>query len=271
MKLSAVYIKNVRSVKDAGIEDIDNFNVLIGKANSGKSNILSGIHAFFQILSNGYLVSSNPMIGNLSEFTQRDATHPISISAQFTPSHDEIISILKQMRDERPEISTALEALPPDLSLYIRMSILSPPKAYSFIEEVALTSLSDKTRTWSLLQIGLPSAEELHGNYRDYQATQRDHESLTRLLTRVDADDWRRLRRDEPPYLYRAVLDSAGVSPDTITTLRPIVAASESFVGFQTAIRKKIGKLEDARRVISERRLTAPVKTFRRRSDSSIH
>jgi hypothetical protein len=43
MKLSAVYIKNVRSVKDAGIEDIDNFNVVIGKVNSGKSNILSGM------------------------------------------------------------------------------------------------------------------------------------------------------------------------------------------------------------------------------------
>jgi len=42
-----MYIQNFRSVRNAVIEDIDNLNVLIGKNNSGKSNILSGIHAFF--------------------------------------------------------------------------------------------------------------------------------------------------------------------------------------------------------------------------------
>jgi hypothetical protein len=88
MKLSAIHIQNFRSVKNARIEDIGNFNVLIAKNNSGKSNILSATHAFFQILSNGSLVSSQPVIGNLSDFTQRLPTNTISLSAHFIPDLD---------------------------------------------------------------------------------------------------------------------------------------------------------------------------------------
>ncbi|HWZ66824.1 MAG TPA: AAA family ATPase [Stellaceae bacterium] len=112
MKLSAVHIQNFRSVKDAIVEDIDDFNVFIGKNNSGKSNLLSAIHAFFRILSNGSLVSSQPVIGKLSDFTEKVSSHPISITARFVLSREETIKILTMMREERPQIATALEALP---------------------------------------------------------------------------------------------------------------------------------------------------------------
>lgn len=94
MKFVAVDIRNFRSVKDGGIKNIDNFNVFIGKNNSGKSNLLSAIHAFFQILSNDSLESSNPVIGNtLPDFTQKNTTDPISIAARFGPSRDEMIKM----------------------------------------------------------------------------------------------------------------------------------------------------------------------------------
>jgi putative ATP-dependent endonuclease of the OLD family len=266
MKLSAIYIRNFRSVKDARIEDIDNFNVLIGKNNSGKSNLLAAIHAFFQILSNGSLVSSQPVIGNLSDFTQRDSSVPISLCARFVLSRDETINILKMMRDERPQIGTALESLPQALSLSVRISILPPPQRYSFVQEIALASLSGEPRNWLLLQIDSASAEEIHRNSRDDQEAQRMRESFTRVLNRFDDDDWRRLRQSTErgePFMYRALLDAAASpSPDTIASIRRMIEGSQSFAEFQTAAREKIGSLDEERRVIGERRLNVPVKTF---------
>ena len=127
MKLTAIYIQNFRSVKDATIEDINDFNVLIGKNNSGKSNVLSEIHGLFKILSNGSLVSSESGIGNISDFTEKTAKGPISISARFILNRDETKGIIKHIREERPQIGTALEALPQDLLLFVRLCILPPP------------------------------------------------------------------------------------------------------------------------------------------------
>jgi hypothetical protein len=45
-------------------------------------------------------------------------TEPISISARFAPSRDEIGKIRKLIQEELPEIGTALEVLPLDLFLY---------------------------------------------------------------------------------------------------------------------------------------------------------
>jgi AAA ATPase domain len=177
MKLSAVHIQNFRSVKDAIVEDIDDFNVFIGKNNSGKSNLLSAIHAFFRILSNGSLVSSQPVIGKLSDFTEKVSSHPISITARFVLSREETIKILTMMREERPQIATALEALPEDLSLSIRISILPPPQAYSFVEEITLASFSEETRNWLLLKVDLASAEELYRNDQEDQGAQRMRET----------------------------------------------------------------------------------------------
>jgi hypothetical protein len=264
VKLSSVEVENFRIVQNVRVDDIDNFNVLIGKNNSGKSNILSAIHAFFQIISNDSLVSSNPTIGNTSDFTQRNTTFPISITTTFTLTDDETVHVLKLMRDERPEIGTALESLPQTLSLSVTMSILPPPKAFSFIEQISLVSLSGETRNWSLLQIGPASADELHGNYRDHQGTQREQENLGRVLDRFDSDDWARARRaGVEGYPFRALLDLPGAgTADTIASIRQMVSASESFAEFQTAVREKVSKLEASRREIAERRLKSDVRTF---------
>jgi putative ATP-dependent endonuclease of the OLD family len=267
MKLTAIHIQNFRSVKDTSINDIDDFNVLIGKNNSGKSNLLVAINAFFKILSNGSLVSSQPGVGNLSDFTDNDSSNPISIAACFILSHDEITTLLRMMRDERPQIATALEALPHDhLSLFVRISIVPPPQSYSFVQNIALDDLTDESRNWVLLNVDPPSAEEMYKNYQEDRAVQRVREGFERLTARFDEDDWRRLRQGpdrNEPYLYRAMFDAAGpVSPEVIPIVRRLIEEAQSFEEFQTTLRDKIGTFDEDRRAIGGRRLATPIKTF---------
>ena len=170
--------------------------------------------------------------------------------------------MLGKIREERPEIRTALDAIPHELALYVRMSILPPPRPYSFVQELSLSTFSENPQTWSLLQVGPESAAEIHKNYRDSQVAQREQESLTRLLGRFDIDDWRRARRENEPYMLRAIMDASGVSAEIIASVRAMLEASESFAEFQTALRTRLGKLEEETRLIAEKRLTAPVQTF---------
>lgn len=47
MRLESFAIKNYRSIAEVNVEPCGDFNVLIGRNNSGKSNILASIEAFF--------------------------------------------------------------------------------------------------------------------------------------------------------------------------------------------------------------------------------
>jgi len=47
MRIRKIHIKNFRSLRDVALEDIEDFNILIGKNNSGKSNVLESLALFF--------------------------------------------------------------------------------------------------------------------------------------------------------------------------------------------------------------------------------
>lgn len=80
MKLEAIKISKFRSVLQEIVTSCGDFNVLIGKNNSGKSNILSALHTFFTCIANGEIVNLNPPIGSEIHFYERDISSPIIIS-----------------------------------------------------------------------------------------------------------------------------------------------------------------------------------------------
>ena len=55
MKITDVIIKNFRSIEHAKLDDCGDINILIGKNNAGKSNILLAISTFFEFMKQGKL------------------------------------------------------------------------------------------------------------------------------------------------------------------------------------------------------------------------
>ena len=89
MRVEAVRIKNFRSVSSGELEACGGFNVLIGKNNSGKSNILSAIDAFFLALGDGDIICLNPIVENELAFYNRDSTVPAEITMTLSLDNDE--------------------------------------------------------------------------------------------------------------------------------------------------------------------------------------
>ncbi|MFJ2291889.1 AAA family ATPase [Streptomyces sp. NPDC087894] len=68
MHLQTLHVNGFRSVADATLEECGELNVLIGKNNSGKSNILTAIKFFFDFFKgNGNVASTSPDVSRRGE------------------------------------------------------------------------------------------------------------------------------------------------------------------------------------------------------------
>src|SRR5215213_9829772 len=84
VKLEAVRIVRFRSIEYQELQDCGQFNVFIGKNNSGKSNILSAIDAFFHSVPAGEIIGWNSPIGNPTDFFGSRADQPIELTVVFS-------------------------------------------------------------------------------------------------------------------------------------------------------------------------------------------
>jgi predicted ATPase len=84
MRLEAISIRRYRSIEDCDITNIGDFNVLIGKNNSGKSNILMALNAFFASIQKGNIVTIESSIGKEIDFFARKTSSPIEVTLTVT-------------------------------------------------------------------------------------------------------------------------------------------------------------------------------------------
>lgn len=111
MKLEAVNIKNFRSIQEVTLEECGSFNVIVGKNNAGKSNILRAINIFFESLKRGKILVLNPNIGKSTDFHQQLVGTPIEINMSFQLSLHERNSLFER------DLEDIYEALYPGASL----------------------------------------------------------------------------------------------------------------------------------------------------------
>jgi len=83
MKILSVYVRHFRSVESTELLRCGGLNVLIGKNNAGKSNLLSAIEHVLNHLKRGAVSAPWAVRRPVEEFTDRDRTSPIQFGIQF--------------------------------------------------------------------------------------------------------------------------------------------------------------------------------------------
>jgi predicted ATP-dependent endonuclease of OLD family len=129
MKLEAVNIKNFRSIQEVTLEECGGFNVIVGKNNAGKSNILRVINIFFESLKNGEILVFDLSIGKPIDFHQQLIETPIEITMFFQLSLHESNSLIEKDFQNiydifYPEISLN------DLDLELSIAVLFEVQTY---------------------------------------------------------------------------------------------------------------------------------------------
>ncbi len=258
MKLQAVRITNFRSVEDVSLWGCRQFNVLIGKNNSGKSNLLTGIDFFFEVIQGGALFKLEPRIGRPIDFFGNDASKFLSIKLRFNLTSDEQKELAHQIITEKPQIREAVDRLDPTLALAICVQVVPHPRRFAYVKEVTLEGPdgSSTSPPITLCHIGADAAVELSEIVTEARRTQSNVDALERVLRYFDQDDWqmakggateappgtarRRVGAVDTDFVFRRYLESP--SPDLVAMLTKTVRDSDSFGAFTTGVRSYIAE-----------------------------
>jgi len=209
MKLENAIIKRFRSIEDAELANCGEFNVLIGKNNSGKSSALSAINAFFKCIKNGEVLTLSPNIGKEIDFFNKKTQLPIEINLIFSLELDERDALIRDIVAESPQMKNAVDGINPSLHLSVALVVMPPPFTFSYIQKMSLGGIPgsgaerfncEKT----ILNIDERSALELYEN----SLRSKELDEISGKLSSLDLDDLRRYLRPEiherPPIEYLA-------------------------------------------------------------------
>src|SRR5260370_12265937 len=172
MKLESVSITRYRSAYDVQLPYVGDFNVFIGKNNSGKSTLLRAIKSFFACLKRGNVTALDAPIGRESiDFSYRKATEPMEIAATFSMQLAERDALIRDIASEAPQLKNAVDGLDPSLWLEVSIKINPPPDRFAYTQKLTLVPPSRTTSNQAPERVLFPanaiSARELAHKFRD--------------------------------------------------------------------------------------------------------
>lgn len=222
MKLDRINIQGFRSIESVTLDDCGGFNVVIGKNNAGKSNILLAINAFFACLQGGAPVLIAPPHARAFDHHAGNTDKPIQLTFDFQLTLAERDALIQDIITEAPRVKNAVEGIDPNLRLTITIIITPLPNSFAYVERMVLHKYDDQDTTdgasaYVILEISDAAARELadkaklallrvqEANYIDEMA-----DSIMRIepeawsRAKIEFSDRRRLRyaftgRSVPP------------------------------------------------------------------------
>ena len=225
MKLDRVRVRGYRSAQDVELNGLGNFNVLIGKNNSGKSTVLFAIHAFYRCVGGGNVVSTNPPLGKVIDFTKDLNEVPIRITLTFSLQLAERDALVRDIATEAPQLKNATDGIDPSLQLEVTVTIPRSARRFSYVEEMSLINAASADRK-TLLKVGAQATEELVAKFKISHEAKALTSEIKRLLNSIDEDDFQRMKRESPQsrsmaeYYLRRVDSSTAIGPIFDTALK---------------------------------------------------
>lgn len=272
MKLASFRIDGFRSIEHTVLDDCGGFNVVIGKNNAGKSNILLALDAFFVCLRDGIPVSIEPKIGKtIDHFEHRD--QPIELSLTFKLSADERNALVAEIAAEVPQVRNSAEALDAMPDLRVTLAITSNAAPFAFVREVVASS---NGRDEILLRIPMEAAEELTSKVRGASIREQEaryvRQTSNRVAQRLDADEWERIKttvsRDRGAIRYLVSGPEVPPSSDIQTQLQRLISTSETMPAFRDAAKALAASISAEADSLQSEPLRNRIETFSGHEDS---
>jgi putative ATP-dependent endonuclease of the OLD family len=278
MKLESINIKRFRSIENLELTNCGQFNVLIGKNNSGKSNILSAIQAFFACIQSGNVITYEPPIGKEIDFFKKSKpTLPIEIALTFSLTLAERDALIQDIVKEAPQMRNAIEGIDPALLLSVFVSIhsatITSPNYFGYVSKIALINPTNFVATEKiLLRIDAEPALELYSQVSRSHRQQNNIATLHRLTRFTESDDWRTTLPDTKTpsrtsvrALLRRYLPLVDVNEDftrQLETSMTAIGETPSYDDFIRAINALEKRMQEEIATIQEEPLRHKIGTF---------
>ncbi|WP_329683564.1 AAA family ATPase [Longimicrobium sp.] len=265
MRLSTARIRGFRSVEDVVLDNCGALNVLIGKNNAGKSNLLLGINAFFTCIADGKAVSIDPPIGRTFDFHGNVAESPIDLILTFELSEDEAGQIRESIVAVAPQMRNAVENLDSPFAVVVAVSVPPETPAYAYVREIKLLRINEAGVISEHLIVRVPpaAAAELAKNARSAKTRYAGAEAVRKRTEagRRYREGWERVKLDFGAYSSVSTYDGT-IAPEFLAQLNELARNSESFDRFQVAAAKLAENLESEATALQLSPLRTNLETF---------
>lgn len=268
MKIQSVHARRYRSISSTSLPNCGGLNVLIGKNNAGKSNLLAAVETVIRHLKRGVISNEMQAERPQDEFTDRDTKLPFQLGIEFELSKEIAVQLCEKLKVESPHLERSIEQLrsQPSISFIVAGGV-SEGNPFLFLQEIAAGQI-DATRDGlgvtgiKLLSVPHATAAELYQIQKEVTDCESDAETLGNSVRdrRLEYLFEEPRQRGRLQYLFtdRVHLSSAQVYRRVETLFQTAKDQSQ----FTTGINELIAELKAKINGLRAQETTTPLKAF---------
>src|SRR5205823_8897376 len=188
MRIRSINVRRFRSIERSGLAQCGGLNVLIGKNNAGKSNVLSTIDLMHRHLQRGAIAGPWQVQRPADEFTDRQTTRPIQIGIVFDLTEEVSLELRERLKAEAPHLERSIEQIKPeDTIAFIMSACLKGSTPFLFVEKIAVGTVNAEDHDlqadgMNLLSVSQAVAHELFANQQETVGLRNDIRALEGII-----------------------------------------------------------------------------------------
>jgi len=268
--IRSVQIRGFRSIAGSGLDKCGPLNILIGKNNAGKSNVLGAIELVLLHLKQGRISGTWPVNRRpKGEFTDSNEATPLRVGVEFDLPAEVSEGLRTRLTKEAPHLERSIEQIKlHDTFVFILAGGIEGSDGFLFVEQMAVGRLTSKgedmaTEGIRLLSVTRPVGLELYTNLISARSLGTDIEGLQELASE------RRLTYDfilQQPKDRRGALlpqfTSTRIRPELVRQLGQRFATATSREEIESAVNQQLAETRDKIQVMEKRETEGALSTF---------
>jgi len=267
MYIKTVLIRNYRSIRRSALENCGDLNVLVGKNNAGKSNVLSAIELMLDHLATQKIASTWRVTRVEDQFTHRDTRHTADVGVEFYFDEEENETLRELLKVDAPHLERSIDEIRSfdSLSFVLSGSLSQGVPPTLFLRDIAVGGIffnQDEIRTNGipLLQVTREVAAELHRIGLSVDESEADLDALQSIFASIN--DLRAFYEGNRAVSLQYYLDRivARRSARVTKRIEDAVRASTSFDEFTALVFEMVNA---AREGVAKLERTETIGTFR--------
>ncbi len=268
MKILAVRVKGFRSIESADLPNCGGMNVLIGKNNAGKSNLLSAIELVMNNLRRGALAGPWEAARPADEFTRRDQRIPLEIGVEFVLPTGLNERLRGELANQFPLLAKSVEQIATLGSLaFIIGAAIEGGEAFTYVRQIGAGRIEGRGRELEISGVTLVSvsqgvASELNQKFRESSAVNRDISGLEDMLSdrRAIERAYQQPKDEAPTFLYARPL--MRMRRELLRDAERAYSIAKTADSFISGIIEQISGLREKNSAIAKREISGVIKTF---------
>ncbi len=272
MGIRSVQIRGFRSISSSGLGKCGALNVLIGKNNAGKSNILSAIELVLLHLKEGRVVGTWPVARRpKGEFTDSNELNPLRIGVEFDLPPDINEGLRSRLTKEAPHLERSIEQIKAhDTMVFILAAAMEGEAGFLFVEQMAVGKLTSKGEDLAiegsirLLSVTRPVALELYTNLMSARLLMSDIEALQEIGSerRFPAYEYILQQPKERRAAMLPQYSSTRLRSEIVRQLAPRFAAASSREDLDNAVNQTIAETREKIQLVEKRETEGSLAAF---------